>query len=96
MQYVLEMPAITFFAMIKQGRRRHAYHLAELCDIQAIAVCTPKYHEQLKGRYLQLATDVPRGTEGPPPLAPAQVDSAAPEARDLFFSLFSAKKRGMH
>jgi hypothetical protein len=90
------MPAITFFAMIKQGRRRHAYHLAELCDIQAISTCTPKYHEQLKGRYLQLATDVPRGTDAPPPLTTAHIDSATHEARDLFFSLFAAKKRGLH
>jgi hypothetical protein len=89
-QYVLEMPAITFFAMIKQGRRRHAYQLAELCDIHAIAICSPKYHEQLKGRYLALATDVPPIK----PVPTSALDSGAPEAKELFFSLFSAKKRG--
>lgn len=87
------MPAKTFFAMLKHGRRIHSYRLAELADLHAIAICDHKYHSRLKGHYLGLAVD--KTTQVIEPARPS-MDAGGNEAKEMMFGFFAAKKGLIH
>lgn len=94
MDYVLQMPATAFFSMLKHGRRIRSYNLAELCDVQAISICTNKYQEHLKNHYISLAVDRD-GIAKTAPIRPA-IEASSPAANDLLVGLFRAKKGQVH
>ena len=91
------MPAVTFFCLLKAGRRVHAYHLAEQCDIAAVSTCEPKYQKYLKDRYLMLAED-PDLEDAMLELVPepATLDSAKPESAAFLIGLFGGVKGRIH
>ena len=82
------MPARRFFAMVNAGRRIMMAEYAELCDIAAIPMCDPKYHRQLKGAYVAGAQK--ERPKAPPPSGYV-IDSASPEAKNVFMSIFAGR-----
>jgi hypothetical protein len=60
-EYVLNMPARRFFAMLielkEQHRKQSAAFLYDLCDVAAIAICDVKYLKELKGYYKNLQNE---------------------------------------
>ena len=49
--YILNMPARTFFSMLKSGRQLKNQEYYELCDLMWIPASTPKYKEELQEYY---------------------------------------------
>lgn len=84
---VLNMPAVTSLAMLKQGRRIHAYRLAEQCDIAAIPLCTIKYYERLKNMYIGLSA-----RESKEQRQTVALDAGSEEAKKFMMNLFALKK----
>ena len=56
LSYCLNMPAKTFFAMLKVGREleqtKRYLSLADMSDLTAIPIYTPEYHQKLREYYL--------------------------------------------
>lgn len=92
LDYVLNMPAISFFAMLKAARKVHAIKMLELCDVHAIPSCTSKYYETIKQRYLDVLTeDQPTQFEEIETQRPV-MDSRDETTRAAIFDIFAAKK----
>jgi hypothetical protein len=49
------MPATQFFAMRKAASIMQAHDRMALCDIAAIPLCKPEWHEKLKESYRRIA-----------------------------------------
>lgn len=81
--------------MLRHGRRMHNYRMAELCDVAVIPMLEVKYYERLKNYHLALARDPDDCAPAPVVHRPA-LDAGTTESRDVFFSLFQAKKGIRH
>lgn len=59
LDFCLKMPARTFFAMLKAGRKLDAQKkysfMADLSDVSAVPLYLPEYHSKLRDYYLSLA-----------------------------------------
>ena len=56
----LKMPARRFFVMLKESRNQENkaknLYLSDLCDIQAISICSGEYQEQVKNMFISRVT----------------------------------------
>lgn len=54
------MPARQFFSMLENGRRldneRRWQTMVDLCDVQAISICSGEYHEQVRSSFIAKIT----------------------------------------
>lgn len=88
------MPAGQFFTMLDACRRLRNVEMSELCDIQAISICTTQWHENIKGRYKNDPVEEEQITR----VMPANTidlskDSVA--ARNAMFSVFGNASKGL-
>ena len=84
--YVLSMPAVTFFAMLEAMRELDKYEKIELCDIQAISICDYRYYEHVRARYELEKEEHPSTTQTPYTQEPLKWE----EATGAIFSMFAS------
>jgi hypothetical protein len=91
---ILNMPWPRFTLMLSEGRRWRAVDYSELCDIQAVSICTTDWYKAQKALYsMQI-----NGAD-PLPVAPAlprgdAIPAESPQAAGAMFALCGALKKG--
>lgn len=68
--------------------------MASLCDVAAIPLATPKYHEAVKRGFMRAAQRVDLGHIIDETIQSAGVDAGSDAARDAMFAAISAVKGG--
>lgn len=91
MDYVLEMPARSFFAMKEAGRKIHAEHMAEMCQVAAVSWAGKEYTQDLIKHYNGIAIDFKRSPQGA-----IVMDATDPKAAAILNSTFKQKLKVMN
>lgn len=94
--YCLSMPATQFFLMLSCARNLRNQEMSELCDIQAISICSSEYHKIIKDRYAPIEIEAEYDPQAPKSLPRGTIQPQNPdEARDIVIQLFTMKKQVM-
>lgn len=93
------MPASAFFLMLNAARLLSAGDKVELCDIQAISICSAKYQEETKGIYqnqVRLFWELKSGsiTRKIGEVNSGPVDAASDDAKYAMMAMFTTAKGG--
>lgn len=93
----LEMPARTFFRVLKEAKELKVYeqnqHYVELCDIAACANSNAKYIQSLKDYYQAFLFSYEKGPDYKAPSNPRVLDAGSNEAGRQLLALAKAKMK---
>lgn len=89
------MPVARFFLMLKHARMLIAEERSELCDIQAISICSSDYYKVVKAKYTAtMRADVEAIPEPPAP-PPNVVQAESSSAQYAIMGMIGSLKGGI-
>ena len=95
---MLDLPCITFFALVEEAQRQKTINYSELLEISAVSICDTRWYKYLREKYDTALSGGEKKSKQLPPKPTPAVDLGTPEGQSLMrgMALIAKRDAGYH